>query len=352
MLIDFNLPEELIATHPSEKRDHCKMLVFDRATQKIHHSEFHRITDFIDSNYFLVLNQAKVNPCRMTWMDEKNRKQEILFLKNIDDESKSSVWEAIVSGKKINVGDVKSVTKDLTFTLLEERKKSFAMIRVNKNKSELSKILYREGQMPLPPYILKKRRSTGEDDSTKNEDTYQTIYSTVYGAVAAPTAGLHFTDETFADLKSKKIDYGFLNLAVGWGTFAELTPENFSSKKLHAEYMDVPADVSGKILEAMNQNKKILGVGTTSIRALETWAQHGKKPEGFRGYTEIFITPGDGFQVAGAMLTNFHIPKSSLLLLVAAFLGKDGEKKILEIYNEAIAQKYHFYSYGDCMLIL
>lgn len=353
MLIDFDLPEELIAMHPSEKRDHCKMLVYDRSTDKIHHVLFHQLTDFIDSSYFLVLNQAKVNSCRMFWTDEKNKKQEILFLKNIQNENDYSVWEAIVSGKKIKVNEVKTIEPGFTFSLVNERKNSLALIRVNKNKAEVEKILEQKAQLPLPPYILKRRDEEGEKNYIESDvKDYQTVFSKRAGAVAAPTAGLHFTSHTFEMLKSKSIDWDFIHLSVGWGTFETLNETHFKTKKLHPEYVEIDSKTTRNILSAIERKKRILAVGTTSVRSLESWVRDGKNADGYQTDTQLFITPGDSFEVVGAMLTNFHIPQSSLLLLVAAFLGKEGNQKILEIYKEAIEKKYRFYSYGDCMLIL
>ena len=353
MLIDFELPEELIATHPSQQRDHCKMLVYERATGILRHVLFHEIDLVLNSEYFLVLNQARVNPCRLFWLDSSTKQQEILFLKNIQDGENSSVWEAIVSGKNLHVGTWYKIENDLSFSLVDDRKNSLAVVKVNKNKKALDQILETSAQLPIPPYILKRRAEQGEEKySDQDQHHYQTIFSKKSGAVAAPTAGLHFTDDTFSSLKKKKIDWDFLHLEVGWGTFAGLTQENFETKKLHAEHVDLTSETAKNILSAIGRRKKILAVGTTTVRSLETWGQMGKSETGYQGDTEIFILPSYQFSVVDAMLTNFHIPKSSLLLLVSAFLGQDGDKKTLDIYHEAIAQKYRFYSYGDCMLIL
>lgn len=353
MLLDFDLPDELIATHPSPRRDHCKMLVFDRSTGKTQHVSFHEIPSFLGSDYFLVFNQAKVNPCRLPWTDHKLKRQEILFLHMIEEEHASSTWEAIVSGKKMQIGFSQALDVNFEFTLLAERKDSLAVVRINKNKAELEKYLMEKGQVPLPPYILKKRETDGENAYTSNDRRdYQTVFCKKGGAVAAPTAGLHFTNDTLTALQEKGVEWDFVHLAVGWGTFQPLTMEHFATKKLHQEYMEISSNTARTLLDARNNGKKILGVGTTSVRSLETWAQQGKNEAGYKGETDIFIMPPYNFQFVDAMLTNFHVPKSSLLMLVAAFLGKDGEKKILELYNQAIEQKYRFYSYGDCMLIL
>lgn len=281
----------------------------------------------------------------------KNRKS--FFLKHLKDEQQHSTWEAIVSGKKLETGKNYPVTEALDFQMIQPRENSIAYIQVNKTKLQLEEILREKGQLPLPPYILKKRKEEGLEDYTPaDEKSYQTVFSKSSGAVAAPTAGLHFTDKTFAELKLKGVGWDFVHLSVGWGTFAPLTQENFDKKQLHKEFCSIPSHTALNILEAKKKGKKILAIGTTAIRTLETWAKHGMSAKGFEGDTDIFITPPHKFTAADAMLTNFHIPQSSLLLLVAAFLGEGGEKKIVEIYNEAIAREYHFYSYGDCMLIV
>ncbi|MEZ4846395.1 MAG: tRNA preQ1(34) S-adenosylmethionine ribosyltransferase-isomerase QueA [Bdellovibrionota bacterium] len=353
MLIDFELPEKLIATHPSQKRDHCKMLVVERASGKITHTTFNQLPNFLGHDYFLVLNQARVNHSRMFWTDSKGKRQEILFLKHLKDEADHSVWEAIVSGKKLEVGVPYALNESLHFQLIQPRENSIAHIQVNKTKAQLEEVLREHGQLPLPPYILKKRKQQGVENYTQaDEKNYQTVFSKSSGAVAAPTAGLHFTDKTFAELKLKGVGWDFVHLSVGWGTFAPLTKENFETKKLHKEFCSIPSHTALNILDAKRNGKKILAVGTTVVRTLESWAKFGMNAKGFEGDTDLFITPPHSFTIPNAMLTNFHIPQSSLLLLVAAFLGKDGEKRIIEIYNEAIAKEYQFYSYGDCMLIV
>ncbi len=352
MLIDFDLPEALIAKHPSDQRDGCKMLVFDRKSQKIQHIRFQDLPQIMDENYLFILNNARVNPSRIFW-SHQGKKQEIVFLKNVLDAKTSSVWEAIVSGKGLKIHQPYEIQEGLSFTLKQERKNSIALIEINQCKMVMEKILDEKGQLPLPPYIVSKRRNDGDLDYTHaDEQNYQTIFNAKKGAVASPTAGLHFTNDTFENLKKKNIHWDFIHLSVGWGTFSPLTMHNFETQKLHPEFCHLSTQVAQKILQQKKQNKKILSVGTTTVRTLETWAQKGMSEDGFDGETDIFIYPPHHFLVSDAMLTNFHIPKSSLLLLVASFLGKGGEKKIIELYQEAIAQNYRFYSFGDCMLIL
>lgn len=353
MLIDFNLPEHLIAQLPTEQRDQCKMLVFNRGTGQITHTTFHELPNLLSPNYFLILNEARVDPTRIFWKDAKGKRQEIVLLKFISEHSNSSQWEAIVSGRNLKVNQAYNIDKDLSFQLLKDREHSIANIEINKSRSHVEAHLQKYGELPIPPYIRARRREEGVDEYTKQDSSdYQTVFGKKAGAVASPTAGLHFTQETFSHLKARNIDWDFVHLSVGWGTFAPLSDHHFQTKKLHSETFSVSSSVAQKIIEKKKQGRKILSVGTTSVRSLETWANHGMSPAGYSGETELFITPGDTFKVSDALLTNFHIPQSSLLLLVAAFLGKDGEKKILDIYNEAITQEYRFYSYGDCMLVL
>ena len=353
MLINFDLPERLIARNPSDKRDHCKMLVVDRSTGKITHTVFNQLSSILDEKYFLVLNDARVNPSRIFWIDPKNKKQEIVFLKFVSGDDQSSIWEAIVSGKNLKTKIPYIIDGSVEFQLLKDRENSIAHIQVNRPQVDVQLLLEQKGQLPLPPYILSKRKEDGIEPYTdQDKSNYQTVFHKQSGAVASPTAGLHFTDETFSALKQKGIDWDFIHLAVGWGTFAPLSQHHFETKKLHPEFCSVSPTSAAKILSAKLSGKKILAVGTTVVRTLESWAQSQSNAKGFEGETEIFITPPHDFKMSDAMLTNFHIPNSSLLLLVAAFLGKDGEKKIVEIYKEAIEKEYRFYSYGDCMLIL
>ncbi len=353
MFIDFELPDRLIARTPSGQRDHCRMLVFERSTGNIRHAFFNQLSTFLDDSYFLVMNEARVNPSRIFWNDSKNKKQEIVFLKSLRSEEKTSTWEAIVSGKNLELNHPYVIDEGIEFSLLKDRGNSITYIQINRSQAEVDKWLELKGQLPLPPYIMSQRRQDGSQEySEEDKENYQTVFSKKGGAVAAPTAGLHFTDRTFSDLKKNGIDHGFVHLSVGWGTFAPLTPNHFETKKLHPEYCSLSSELAQRIQQKKRNDKKILAVGTTTVRTLETWAKRGMPEDGFEGETDIFITPPYTFQITDALLTNFHMPQSSLLLLVAALLGKGGEKKIVEIYNEAIAKDYRFYSYGDCMLIL
>ncbi len=351
--ITFDLPDELIATHPTEPRDFCKMLVYHRATQTIHHTRFHALPIFLTPKDMLIFNQTKVNPSRLFWTDPKNKKQELLLIKPIKSLKTSSTWEAIVSGKKLQVNHPYTIEDDLQFELVQERNSTLTQVKLNQPVAKIEKYIQKKGELALPPYILKRRLDTGEERYT-NQDTkdYQTMFSKTAGSVAAPTAGLHFTKGTFAALKNKKIKHDFVDLSVGWGTFAPLTQKELDLKQLHPESCKLSSKVAGNILSAKQNKQKILAVGSTAVRTLETWAQEGFPQKGINIDTSIFIFPPYEFKVVDSMLTNFHLPNSSLLMLVAAFLGKDGEKQTLKIYREAIENNYRFYSYGDCMLIL
>ncbi len=353
MNIDFELPEKLIARNPSAQRDQCKMLVFDRATDQITHTFFNKLPSILTPDHLLVLNQARVNPSRIFWTDPKGKRQEIIFLKLLEGDAKTSTWEAIVSGRKLKNKTFYLIANGMEFQLLKDRENSIAHIQVNRPVDQVESYAKQNGQLPLPPYILSKRRDDGiAEYSAQDEKNYQTVFSKEAGAVASPTAGLHFTEATFEELKKKGIEWDFVHLSVGWGTFAPLNESHFKNKKLHPEYFSISSKTASNILSAKKNGKKILAVGTTVVRSLETWGQNNSNPNGIEGDTEIFITPPYDFHVPDAMLTNFHIPNSSLLLLVAAFLGENGVEKIKNIYAEAIAKEYQFYSYGDCMLIL
>jgi len=336
-LFDYNLPEELIAQYPLDKRDESRLMVINRKDGSINHHVFSQLPDFLDAGDLLVLNNTKVIPARLVGKKEKSSGEvEILLLSSRTD----GTWEALVKrssrmnyGSRVIFGDGK-----LSARILDKTDSGGRIIQFESS-GNLRELLDKYGKPPLPPYIKR-------EVDTKDKDRYQTIYAKNDGAVAAPTAGLHFTNAIFEKLKLKGIDSTELTLHVGLGTFQPVKSENIEEHHIHSEFFSVPKESADKI----NASKgKIVAVGTTSVRALESSADENGKINANSGSTDIFIYPGYKFKIVDAMITNFHLPKSTLLMLVSAFAGRE---LIMRAYHQAIEQKYRFFSYGDGMLIL
>jgi len=330
---DYHLPEELIAKYPVEPRDTCRLMVLDRKNKTIEHKIFKDIVDYFKAGDVLVLNDTKVIPARLIGKKESGATIEVLLLNPITD----NVWEALgrnlkrwKEGQKIKVGE------DFYIELLEKGEEGKIKIKLIGN--DIKALIEKYGSIPLPPYI---RREAEDKDKT----LYQTVFAKKEGAVAAPTAGLHFTDRLLKELENKGVLIKYLTLHVGIGTFKPIKTENIKEHKMHEEYYFIPDDTKNAILEAKDKGNKIFATGTTVVRTLETFARTGKT----EGFSDIYIYPPFEFKIVDALITNFHLPKSTLLLLVSAFAGRDF---ILKAYNEAVKQKYRFFSYGDAMLII
>lgn len=351
--IDFHLPDALIATEPNAQRDQCKLLVYDRQKETIEHHRFSDIASYLTPEDLLVLNQAKVSPKRIFWVGPKKRKQEMVFLQLLESNESYCTWEVIVSGKNLPLEQPFVLFGDVSFRIVL-RKDKLAKVVVNCSVAKLDAHLQEHGELPLPPYIRKQRRGMGQPEySAQDQEAYQTVFAQTPGASAAPTAGLHFTPELLEQIEAQGIGIEKIFLEVGWGTFAPLTQKNFDEKKLHQEYFEIPQDVAQKVSEVKKSGRgKIVAVGTTVVRSLETWAEFDAPIMDIRASSDLFIFPPYEFKVVDALITNFHLPGSSLLLLVAAMLGKRGVLPLQRIYQEAIEHEYRFYSYGDAMLIL
>lgn len=332
---DFDLPESLIAQSPLEKRDYSKMLVMEKETGKITHEHFYDITKYLKNGDVLVLNETKVLPARIIGAKFKtNAKIELLLLKEL----KKDVWETLTKpARKIKVGDIVIFSEDLKAICLEEKEEGIRIFELV-YEGILIEILERLGTMPLPPYI-KERLS--------DKDRYQTVYAKEIGSAAAPTAGLHFTKEILEILTNNGVIIIPITLHVGLGTFRPVSTTNVEEHHMHSETYHITLDAANKLNEAVNNNKKIIAVGTTSIRTLESNFNDGKFTPGIFD-TNIFIYPGYKFKVVNELITNFHLPKSSLIMLVSAFSKKE---YIINAYQEAINNKYRFFSFGDAMYI-
>lgn len=339
---NFELPSELIAQFPLSERTASRLLCLNKNTGAIQHKQFKDLPDLLLPNDLLVFNNTKVIPARMFGEKPTGGKIEILIERILDEKN---ALAKIKSSKKIQNGAQFILEKTVKVEVIAKRNDLFQILFHHEN--SILEILEKYGHIPLPPYISRK-------DADKDKERYQTVYAKHEGAVAAPTAGLHFDDALIEKIKSKGIETAFVTLHVGAGTFAPVRVENILEHKMHAEYMEINEETCAKIIKAKNQGGRIIAVGTTSVRCLETAANHAAnnndkffiKP--FVGDTDIFIYPGYKFRCVDAMITNFHLPKSTLLMLISAFAGREN---VLHAYAEAIRLKYRFFSYGDAMMI-
>ena len=334
---DFDLPEELIAQTPLSKRDASRLLVLDRKTGDICHRHFTDVIDYMEKGDTLVLNDTKVMPARLYVVKEGTGAViEVLLLK---DEG-NNTWECLTRpAKRIKEGTIVSFgdgkLKAKCTEVLDEGIRKFEL----QYKGILYEILDELGEMPLPPYIHEK---------LNDKERYQTVYAKNVGSAAAPTAGLHFTAELLDKIKAKGVNIAYITLHVGLGTFRPVNVEDVTKHKMHSEYYIMSDEVADLLNKTKETGHKIISVGTTSTRTLETIASLYGKFKGCSGWTDIFIYPGYEFKGIDYLITNFHLPKSTLVMLVSALAGKDN---IMKAYNEAIKEKYRFFSFGDSMLI-
>lgn len=343
---DYNLPEELIAQMPADKRENSRMLVLNRVDKNICHKHFYDIVDYFDENDVLVLNNTKVLPARLFGIKEDTgAKIEVLLL---NPASCNNCWEVLIKpSKRVKVGTCIIVCDDLKIIPIKKLEDDGQWLVELQYKGELFDILHKVGNIPLPPYIERKVQS----DEIKEFDKvrYQTVYAKDEGSVAAPTAGLHFTNEILNKLQNKGVEIIYITLNVGLGTFRPVKCENILEHKMHSESFSISKDSADRINNAKLNGKNIVAIGTTTVRTLETaYQKYGKICECV-DTSELFIYPPYEFKVVDKLLTNFHLPKSTLLMLVSAFAGKDF---VFEAYRLAVENKYRFFSYGDCMLIL
>ena len=334
---DYYLPEELIAQTPLQKRDSSKMLVLNKKNGEIEHKHFNDVLDYLEEGDVLVLNDTKVIPARLLGVkEETNAVIEILMLK----EENENVWECLSKpAKRIKIGTIvdfgNGKLKAECVGIGEEGIRKFKFIY----KGIFYEILDELGEMPLPPYIHEK---------LKQKDRYQTVYAKNIGSAAAPTAGLHFTLELLDKIKEKNIKIEYVTLHVGLGTFRPVSVENVKEHKMHSEFYVMSEETANVLNEAKKNNNRIISVGTTSTRTLETIMNLYGEFKECSGWTDIFIYPGYEFKAIDALITNFHLPKSTLVMLVSALAGKEN---ILNAYKVAVDEKYRFFSFGDCMFI-
>lgn len=329
---DYKLPEELIAQEPSKKRDECRLLVINRKNKRVEERVFGDIADELGKNDVLVLNESRVFPARLIGKKESGGRVELLLLNKLNETD----WEVISrpglkKGKKLDFGELKG-------EVIENREETIE-VRFE-FEGEFWKILEKIGKTPIPPYIHNDKESEIRRD-------YQTVYAAGYGSAAAPTAGLHFTKELLVRLKNKGVQIEKINLNVGLGTFKPITEKNIESGKLHSEFLEIKPEVAEKLNLAKKQGKRIIAVGTTVVRTLESMSDEKGVLKSGSMETGIFIYPPYKFKFVDSLITNFHLPKSSLLMLIAAMVGDEWK----EVYKLAIKNKYRFFSFGDAMWV-
>ncbi len=336
---DFDLPKELIAQTPLKNRDESRLLVLNKTTGEINHRKFYDIINYLDKGDTLVLNDTRVMPARLFGTkNETNAHIEVLLL----NQKENDIWDTLCKpAKRVKIGTIitfgDGMLKAKCIKTFDEGRRYFKFFY----EGIFYEVLDKLGEMPLPPYITEK---------LEDKDRYQTVYSKVIGSAAAPTAGLHFTESLLKRIEIRGIHIAYLTLHVGLGTFRPVTVSKVTEHKMHREYYQLSEKTAHILNQTKKNNKRIITVGTTSTRTLETIASKYKGEfKESSGYTDIFIYPGYEFKGINGLITNFHLPKSTLIMLVSAFASKD---KIMKAYQEAIKERYRFFSFGDAMFII
>ncbi len=336
---DFDLPQELIAQQPLAERSASRLLLLNREKEQIAHKHFDSLPELLREGDLLVRNETRVLPARLLGKKQSGGQVEALLIRQVD--PLQNIWRCLTrSSKPVRVGALLEFPEEICGEVVAAEEDGQRLIRFN-CPGEFFAVLERAGHMPLPPYIRR-------EDHDFDKDRYQTVFANNPGAVAAPTAGLHFTEETFAALADRNIDVCGITLHVGPGTFLPVRTENLREHRMHSEIYEIPQTTAEQINAARADGRRIVALGTTVTRTLEHAVDGQGLLQAGQGETDLFILPGFRFRMVDALITNFHLPKSTLLVLVSAFAGRDF---ILQAYREAVDHSYRFFSYGDCMLI-
>jgi S-adenosylmethionine:tRNA ribosyltransferase-isomerase len=335
---DYDLPNKLIAQYPNPERSKSRMMVLNREKEKIEHRIFEEIREYLSPGDCLVVNNTKVFPARLIGTKDKTgAKVEVFLLRNLE----NGIWEVMVKpARKVRLGNRIVFSEEFSCDIIDNTVSGGRIIEVH-CQGDFFEVLEKVGQTPLPPYI---KRPNEEID----REYYQTVYAEKRGAVAAPTAGLHFTKELIDELKAKGVIFAPVTLHVGMGTFKPVQVDDISRHQMHSEYYEISNETAEQINTAREKGKRVVAVGTTSVRVLETMAGRNGKVRPGNGWTDKFIYPPYQFQIVDSLITNFHLPQSTLLMLVSAF---GGHELVMHAYREAVKEKYKFFSYGDCMFI-
>lgn len=334
---DFDLDEDLIAQHPESKRENCRLMVMDRTTGSLEHDHFYNLGSYLEAGDTLIMNDTRVLPARLFGhRPGKEESVEVLLLKNTE----GSKWETLVKpGRKMKIGQDISFSDELSGTVVDIIDDGQRIIDFH-FQGIFEEILDRLGEMPLPPYIT---------EHLEDPSQYQTVYARVNGSAAAPTAGLHFSKELMKELEEKGVHIGFLTLHVGLGTFRPVKEENIEDHLMHSEFYQLSQETADLINRTKAEGHRVISVGTTSTRTLESVMKKKGKITEDSGWTDIFIYPGFQYEAIDGIITNFHLPKSSLIMMISAFAGRD---HVLNAYRIANEMGYRFFSFGDAMLIL
>ena len=332
----YDLPEELIAQTPLERRDGSRLMVLNRETGEIQHKHFYDVIDYLNPGDCLVMNDSRVLPARLMGHRPTGGVVEVLLLRDLG----NKCWECLCKpGRKMQVGnEVIFGDGELTAVVREVREDGNRVVEF-RYEGIFLEVLERLGKMPLPPYIK---------EELQDQERYQTVYSKVLGSAAAPTAGLHFTPELLEQIKAKGVNIGYVTLHVGLGTFRPVKEDEITDHEMHSEYCVISQETADLINRTKANGGRCICVGTTSCRTLESWAAEDGHMEAKAGWTNIYIYPGYKFKVMDGLVTNFHLPESTLIMLVSAFAGRE---HVLAAYEEAVREKYRFFSFGDAMFI-
>ena len=332
----YDLPEELIAQTPLERRDGSRLMVLNRETGEIQHKHFYDVIDYLNPGDCLVMNDSRVLPARLMGHRPTGGVVEVLLLRDLG----NKCWECLCKpGRKMQVGnEVIFGDGELTAVVREVREDGNRVVEF-RYEGIFLEVLERLGKMPLPPYIK---------EELQDQERYQTVYSKVLGSAAAPTAGLHFTPELLEQIKAKGVNIGYVTLHVGLGTFRPVKEDEITDHEMHSEYCVISQETADLINRTKANGGRCICVGTTSCRTLESWAAEDGHMEAKAGWTNIYIYPGYRFKVMDGLVTNFHLPESTLIMLVSAFAGRE---HVLAAYEEAVREKYRFFSFGDAMFI-
>ncbi len=340
---DYDLPKDLIAQQPLENRDDARLLILYRNTGKIEHRKFYEITDYLSDGDLLVLNNTKVIPARIRGNKTSGASIELLFIEELEENQ----WKVLIKSraKLREKEEIRIDSKIISVNLLGRSEDGAWCVEFNKD-VDIKRIMNKIGEMPLPPYIKRKKDSNAL--YSLDQERYQTVFAKKAGAIAAPTAGLHFSQNILKNIKTLGTEIEFITLHVGLGTFLPIKTEDIRNHQMHKEYYECSEEVVKKIKKTKEKNNRVIATGSTACRVLETVAVNGKAPQ-LSGWTSLFIHPPYHFQYVDILLTNFHLPKTTLLLLVSAFAGREN---IMNAYEIAKSKGYRFFSYGDCMMII
>ncbi len=333
----YDLPEELIAQTPAEKRDMSRLMHLDKISGEIEHRTFFEIINYLKKGDCLVLNNSRVIPARLFGIKDTGAAIEVVLLRDHGND----IWECLTRpGRRTKIGAVIyfGENRELKGTVVDEIEGGNRLIKFEYQGIFLE-VLDRLGNMPLPPYIHEK---------LQDKERYQTVYSKESGSAAAPTAGLHFTNELLDEIRSKGVDVNFVTLHVGLGTFRPVKAENIEDHEMHEEYCVIPEETADAVTRAKREGRRVISVGTTSCRTLESRVKEDGTLDAYSGFTNAFIYPGYKFKCVDALITNFHLPESTLIMLVSALAGREN---VLNAYKVAVSEKYRFFSFGDAMII-